>query len=204
MSNPDIGFSFINNHKNLVNNFTDIFVIRGIAMYISKKVKGVILLCIGVCIALVLTETIRLPTLFIFNRTASLPLGFYIVIPKKSYQVGDIVAFDCPQPFDGLAVERGWIKKDELMLKKIGGVHGDIYKALDNHQFWINQKYIGQIIDKDKNNQDMPSIGIGNFTVKENNFLPIGENPRSFDGRYFGQVSLASIRYSVYPLVTWY
>lgn len=173
-------------------------------MEISKKIKGIILLSSCIFIFLILTENIILPTFFIFNRTASLPLGFYIVIPKRTYQIGDIVAFKCPPPFEAIAVERGWIKKDELMLKKIGALFGDEYRILPNHQFIANQKYVGQVIEKDKNDKDMPSIGIGSFIVKENKFLPIGENPRSFDGRYFGDVFLSDIRYTVYPLFTWY
>ena len=64
-----------------------------------------------------------------------------------------------------------------------------------------NGRYIGQAYPQDQEGRPMPEIR-GSFLVPEEEFLPIGTNPRSFDGRYTGTVPLKNIKARVIPLIT--
>ena len=49
----------------------------------------------------------------------------------------------------------------------------------------------------------MPMLALGAYEVEAARFLPIGKHVNSFDGRYYGTVPLANIKYKVIPLFTW-
>jgi Type IV secretory pathway, protease TraF len=146
-----------------------------------------------------------LPKIFIFNHTASLPVGWYLILPVSSgnYAVGDYVVFSVPDDIEEIAVSRGWLKKGEPMLKQIGGVDGDSYRILENQQFWAKDKYVGQVLPRDHESLPMPTLRPGTYRVEATNFLPVGTHVNSFDGRYYGTVPLLNIKSKVIPLLTW-
>ena len=41
----------------------------------------------------------------------------------------------------------------------------------------------------------MPSLSHGGHVVDKDSFLPVGDNPKSFDGRYYGTVPLSCVEY---------
>ena len=139
--------------------------------------------------------------LVFFNRSASLPMGYYLSLPLGTLKEGDLVLVDLPQEMELYAVDRGWMEHGEMLLKKIGGLEGDSY-YVDDRIFEIDGKYIGPVYEKDSQGLPMPVLR-GNFVVKEGYFLPVADRrPNSFDGRYFGDVPLASIKGKVVPLWT--
>lgn len=140
------------------------------------------------------------PKVLIYNHTASVPVGWYIVIPSNNYHAGDYVVFKVPHDIQSLAVNRGWMKENDTMLKIIGAVEGDTYRAeKDSKRFLINEKYIGEIFLHDKDGRSLPTH-FGEFVVGRDEFLPISYHPFSFDGRYFGCVSVKNIKYKVIPI----
>lgn len=172
-------------------------------MKIQKSARTIFKIVGIVLFLLLVFGKISPSSIFIYNRTASLPLGFYLIIPNHDYQPGDIVAFRCLANMEELAHSRGWLKQDELMLKKIGGVGGNQYEIRENDEFWVRGKYIGPVAQVDHEGRQMPSIGKGDFLIDDGYFLPVAENPRSFDGRYYGEVPIENIKYRLLPLINW-
>jgi Type IV secretory pathway, protease TraF len=141
--------------------------------------------------------------LFYFNSTASLPRGFYLKLPAShQYKDGDYVVYECTPSVENFALSRHWLNKDELLLKKIGAMPGEKYSInQDNLQFYANGVYRGQVYLTDRANLPMPVIR-GEHEVPENEFLPVADHPRSFDGRYTGTVPLNNIQAKVIPVFT--
>jgi len=140
-----------------------------------------------------------------FNQTASVPLGFYVRVPERELACGDYVVYDMTEITRRYAVARGYVTKpNDPFLKRVGGLAGDTYEIdPDTRRFSIEGVYIGEVFARDRMDRPLPQLS-GTFVVPEDSFLPIGENTRSFDGRYTGAVPRDHIIAVVAPLLTWW
>ncbi len=141
------------------------------------------------------------PKIFIWNDTYSVPRGLYLILPNDKLSVGDYVVFSGTPEIRELAVSREWLPKEANFLKKIGGLYGDSFRAdPTTNMFYVNNNYIGLIKDKDSKGRHITSHVYGLHTVGEEEFLPVGDSPNSFDGRYYGTQPLSTIKYRVIPV----
>nr|WP_325190816.1 S26 family signal peptidase [uncultured Selenomonas sp.] len=140
-----------------------------------------------------------------FNRTESVPLGFYLRVPLRPLVRGDYVVYEPTELTRRYATVRGYSPKaTSKFLKRVGAVAGDAYCIdPDTHHFTIEGTYIGEVFQRDRMDRPLPQQQ-GTFIVPEDFFLPIGETSRSFDGRYTGVVPTGSIVALVVPLLTWW
>ena len=137
-----------------------------------------------------------------YNHTDSLPRGLYLRMPQGELQDGDYVVFEPTEAITSVAYERGWLSPGVKFMKRVGAVAGESYEVeLETLQFKANEKYIGQVYEEDREGRLMPKIR-GKYVVPCGEFLPVGTNPRSFDGRYTGTVPLRNITAKVIPLIT--
>lgn len=143
------------------------------------------------------------PKIFIWNKTHSVASGLYMYVPLGTLSKGDYVLFYGTDDIRSIAVEREWIEEDTRFMKKIGALPGDSFKVDDRTKmFYINDSYIGMVSDKDSKGRELPHRVHGIQSVPEGFFLPVGESPRSYDGRYYGTQPISSIKYKVIPIFT--
>ncbi|WP_196601148.1 S26 family signal peptidase [Pectinatus frisingensis] len=149
-----------------------------------------------------LSFNVNIPFLY-FNSTASIAKGIYLKVPARNFHDGDYIVYEPTAATTDLAFDRQWISnKNECFIKQIGAIEGEHYKIdSDTLQFTVNRRYIGQVFTKDREGKSMPALR-GDYTVPENEFLPVADNPRSFDGRYTGTVPIKNIKAKVIPLIT--
>jgi conjugative transfer signal peptidase TraF len=157
--------------------------------------KVILIICFSV-ILIVISGS--LTPLFYINCTSSQPRGIYCkVLFQSNFKPGDLVLVQIPRYISQR--NSNWLRNDILLLKQIGAVAGDEIKITDQCIF-INDQIVGPISDKDSLGRPLPKIR-GNFTIKPGHFLPISTHiPNSFDGRYFGQIPLKSIKGKVIPI----
>ena len=143
-----------------------------------------------------------LPTVFYLNTTDSLPVGLYMKIPGKDYRRGDYIVYEPNEKTKALMRQYGWDDGTHTFLKMVGGIAGDTY-VIDETTlaFTVNDKYVGQVYITDTARHHLPQLR-GKFRVEEGCVLPIATNPRSFDGRYTGTISLKQIKAKVIPILT--
>ena len=122
------------------------------------------------------------------------------MIPAGNPADGDIVGFDAPEDVASLAVERGWAKSSDVMLKRIGAMSGECYELDAERGFYVGGRYLGQALAQDGYGRALPQLSDGQYIVEDGRFLPVAENPLSFDGRYYGTVPLNSIRFKAIKL----
>lgn len=121
---------------------------------------------------------------FVFNSTDSLPEGFYRIIKKSEYGLGDLVVFPIPDSVKGIVTDRHWLPKDGLLIKNIVGVPGDSFSTLDG-KYIVKNELIGSILKNDSEGRPMP-VFCKKDTV-ESGFLVARRGVKtSFDSRYFG------------------
>ena len=140
------------------------------------------------------------PKMVYFNKTRSLPLGLYVVIPGKNYRHGDIVVYRITEDVRQMMVERGYGSGDETFLKHIGGLPGDRYCVFDE-VILVNGEKRGDIQRYDRQGNPMPVMDGVHF-VEAGHFLPLGEKTNSLDGRYTGTVPMENIVTRVVPFIT--
>ena len=160
----------------------------------KRKVPG---LCLGVVLLLLALIGLegRLPQVLVYNGTASVEVGWYLLLPPKDIAEGDLVIFSLPEDMQELAVKRGWLPGGIRLLKQVGATEGSVYGVNAAHQFYVNEKYLGQASTEDGLGRKMPDRARGFHVVEAGSFLPVGVNPKSFDGRYYGTVSLDRVEH---------
>jgi len=129
------------------------------------------------------------PLRLMYNASASVPIGFYAVGEVDDPAVGDLVVAFLPPSSEQLLVERGYIAPATPVLKHVAAT--------------VDDRTVAQALDVDDEGRPLPrwsgcrAIGPGEV------FLLNAAASASFDGRYFGPVSTASIIGKATPLWTW-
>ena len=129
----------------------------------------------------------------IVNTSPSMPSGIYWIARNvQSVQRGDVVLFAPPDPVRAMVYARGWLPEGMPLLKTVGGVAGDVY-CLRERRFVVNGRDVGPTFLLDTQGRPLPQIA-GCRRVGARDFLPVSAFiDRSFDGRYFGAVSLDNV-----------
>jgi conjugative transfer signal peptidase TraF len=141
------------------------------------------------------------------NATSSLPIGLYRTTSSKTAR---LVEF-CPvEPFASLSAERGYRRSGdcpdgaEPLMKPIVAAVGDTIEITPtgvavNHRILPNS-IAGSI---DSKNRPLTPYPLGTYRVKPGTVWVISSfNRRSFDSRYFGPISISTIRNHLQPLIS--
>lgn len=163
--------------------------------------KKIILLIFVSIIAFLINTLQPFENLGFYNTNQSAPKGFYLISNSAELEKGQYVILSIPENAVPIIQGRAWFKSEIPLLKKIGALPGDVVTISDEGLF-INYIYIGPVFITDRQGLPLPQIR-KTFTIKENEFLPISTYERSFDGRYFGPISLNSIKNKVTPIWTY-
>lgn len=129
----------------------------------------------------------------VVNTSPSMPSGLYwIARGAAPMQRGSVVLFAPPDDMRDLIYGRGWLPNGMPLLKKIGGLAGDTYRVRDG-RFIVAGADVGPVFSLDSQGRPIPQI-VGCRRVGSDEFLPVASTlDRSFDGRYFGAVSVHNV-----------
>ncbi len=125
-------------------------------------------------------------------------------ISGNVFKRGDLVCFIPPDDVRRFGVAHGIFRENDYLMKVVGALPGDSFSIKNSvrREFWVNGKYIGDVVRKNLPAAPFMEHPYGDFTVEDGMFLPIAPNPFSFDGRYYGTVPLSSIVFRVIPIWT--
>lgn len=137
----------------------------------------------------------------ILNYTASTPLGIYQRVPIHTWRHGMMVVIT-PSPSDkALFAARGWLMKNGVLIKPIGALPGD-QVCIHNDTVTINGKEAGPVFAMDSHGLPLPVIR-GCFVLPRGTVFPFSTySAHSFDGRYFGAISMAQVLGEARPVWT--
>lgn len=134
---------------------------------------------------------------FVWNATHSFPVGLYYLKTNPELRPGEVVYFSSDDVT--IARERGYIPKDGLFMKKIGAMPGQKY-CVEHDRFEIDGQTVGPVFEHDLQGRSL-NVKYGCKTVRNGEFLPISDHPRSFDGRYIGTQPLKKIKGQLIPIL---
>lgn len=134
-----------------------------------------------------------------YSATASMPQGFYLVVPIKQVERYDIVEFLPPKAALDFVRNLHWIPKSGLIIKYVFAIPGDDV-CVRNEAIWINGKRIGKVYRFYAFEKLLPQTKICGKLADDQYLLLSTKKARSFDGRYFGAISSSSILGRAIPI----
>lgn len=161
----------------------------------AEKRKRLQRWAVGISIgSALLVTTIALPPRpwFVWNASASTPIGLYYIGSRTAFKRGELVAVRLPEPMRQFAAERRYLPRNIPALKRIAAVHGDTICAFENRVF-VNGKQFTDRLSVDTKDRVMPhwegckNLGQGEL------FLLNSDVKNSFDGRYIGTIKASDV-----------
>jgi conjugative transfer signal peptidase TraF len=138
---------------------------------------------------------------FIWNATASAPVGLYRVVHAATIVRGDLVLVRAPFAVERLAVARGYLAPGVPLVKSIAALKGDRICA-DALRVFVNGREIAIRLGQDGRGRPLTGWRGCKTLAADQVFLLNGSVLHSFDGRYFGPVSQSAIIGTLRPLWT--
>ena len=154
----------------------------------AKRRRKLHRLALGIAAgALVLGLTVVFPPAprFVWNASASAPIGLYWVSPGAPIAQDDMVVARVPERYRHMAAERRYLPMNVPLVKRVAAGPGDEICAIGVSIF-LNGKPIVRRLERDGKGRPMPHwqgcirLSSGQY------FLLMADSPASFDGRYFG------------------
>jgi conjugative transfer signal peptidase TraF len=140
-----------------------------------------------------LAATIALPPrpFFVWNASASAPIGLYHV-GGTDLATGDMVIAWPPAGIRDFAARRHYLPANVPLVKRVAGESGDTVCAL-GQEIFVNGRWIAERLVRDGAGRPMP-WWTGCVTLRHGAmFLLMTDSPGSFDGRYFGPTGRSDI-----------
>lgn len=135
-----------------------------------------------------------------WNASGSVPVGVYRVIPGTPER-GVLLLVRPPKSVAKLAAERGYLPLNVPLVKRVAALSGD--EVCTFHEaIIINGKVVARRLETDRAGRPMPWWNDCRELAKGEIFLLNNDHARSFDSRYFGPVSSATVIGRLAPLWT--
>lgn len=128
----------------------------------------------------------------IWNASASVPVGLYRMRAASVPKVGDLVAVLPPRQLAGLLAERHYLPLGVPMLKHVAAIAGQRVCRIGT-RITVDGKHLGDARGRDHLGRDLPVWKGCRVLARDDIFLMNPNSPDSFDGRYFGPLSIATI-----------
>lgn len=138
---------------------------------------------------------------YLWNASASVPIGLYHIAPVGRLDIGDLVAVQPPEPLAEFLAERGYLARNVPLIKRVLALPGAVICRHDTAIFAYDHTY-GEARTRDSLGRDLP-VWQGCRRVADGEvFLMNPEVHDSLDGRYFGPLPASAVIGRAIPLYT--
>lgn len=163
---------------------------RGYVMIATVSVLGIAAVSVG-----------PIAPKLVWNATASVPIGLYLIASSETLALDDLVAVMPPEPFAGFMVERGYIGRDMPVLKHVMGLPGQ-HLCRTGRYVTIDGIPLGEAREHDSRGRGLPDWQGCRQLADGDIFLMNPQAGDSLDGRYFGPFPASSVIGRAVPIFT--
>jgi conjugative transfer signal peptidase TraF len=135
----------------------------------------------------------------LWNASASVPIGLYLLRPADQVAVGDLVAVQPPPELSDFLDERGYLPRHVPLLKHVVALPGAIICRAGN-TITVDQSVVGSAQLQDSLGRRLPRWEGCRHLSDGEIFLMNLEAPDSLDGRYFGALPSTTITGRLVPV----
>jgi conjugative transfer signal peptidase TraF len=152
--------------------------------------------------ALVATIVLEPLPLYIWNASASVPIGLYRLRPAEQFHVTELVAVQPPEPLATFLDLNGYLPIGVPMLKRVLALPGQSV-CRTGLTISVDDITVGEARDRDRRGRPLPNwqgcraVGDGEL------FLMNWQSDDSLDGRYFGFLPASAVIGRALPVWTW-
>jgi|SRR5579883_2252954 len=138
---------------------------------------------------------------FIWNASASVPIGLYAIRPAGTLRVTELVVVRPPAALASFLDARRYLPKGVPMLKRILALPGQTVCRVDR-TITVDGIAMGEALANDRSGRALPIWRGCRVVAGDEVFLMNWQSEDSFDGRYFGPLSASTIVGRADPLWT--
>ena len=150
--------------------------------------------------AATLPLVVKMSPRFIWNASASVPIGLYVVEPASQIQLNDLVVVRPPEDVAAFLAEGGYLPRGVPILKHVLALPSQTVCRFGSGVS-IDAIAVGEARERDSHGRALPLWQGCRVLAKDEVFL-MNRPADSFDGRYFGPLPAASIVGRAEPLWT--
>jgi conjugative transfer signal peptidase TraF len=148
--------------------------------------------------ATMLPLAVDVPPRFIWNASASVPIGLYAVETASQLQLNDLVVVRPPEGVAALLAEGAYLPRGVPLLKHILALPGQTVCRFGN-AISVDAVAMGDARGRDGRGRALP-VWQGCRVLAEGEVFLMNRSADSFDGRYFGPLPAATIIGRAEPL----
>ncbi|WP_441256284.1 S26 family signal peptidase [Bradyrhizobium sp. 482_C4_N1_1] len=156
----------------------------------------------GAAAALVATIALEPLPLYIWNASASVPIGLYRLRPAKRFHVTELVAAEPPEPLATFLELNGYLPIGVPMLKRVLALPGQSVCRI-GLTILVDEIAVGEARDSDRRGRPLPKWQGCRVVSDGELFLMNWQSDDSLDGRYFGFLPASAVIGRVLPVWTW-
>jgi len=153
------------------------------------------------CFVIVSTAMMRPAPKLIWNASASVPIGLYIVEPAPSPTLGDLVVVNPSRPLSDFLAEGGYVPRGVPLIKHIAALPGQQVCRI-GRAIMVDAIVVGSALVRDSLGRPLPAwqgcVRLADGQV----FLLNPAAAASLDGRYFGPLASSTIVGRARPIWT--
>jgi conjugative transfer signal peptidase TraF len=139
------------------------------------------------------------PPLFVWNASASVPIGLYSVGRITGVHAGDLVVVRPPEPLARFLADGGYLPRGVPLLKHVAALAGQTVCRI-GRSVTVDAIKMGDARERDGRGRALPVWEGCRVIGQDEVFLMNPRSADSLDGRYFGPLPAASIVGRAIPL----
>ena len=135
----------------------------------------------------------------IWNASASVPIGVYLLNPPGALHIGELVLVRPPEALAVFLGKRGYLAMGVPLLKHVLALPGQTV-CRTGRTITVDGMAMGDALDRDRAGRILPGWWGCRIVANDEVFFMNWQSENSFDGRYFGPLPATTIVGRAAPL----
>lgn len=165
------------------------------------KRQTVLVISVIAVSAIAITAMVAMPRRIIWNASASVPIGLYLVQDANQLRVGDLLVATPPPEIEEFLANGRYVPAGVPLIKHVSALPGQTICRIGN-TITVDLRVVGKARKRDSKDRLLPTWQGCLPLASQQIFLMNTAVPDSLDGRYFGPFERSNIVGRAVPIWT--